>query len=201
MTSTQRRVSCAGLCRIRNTQGDYLLSINSGQLEKKQLLLTPIGGVLKYASQTLLDRFEATSESKLDLRLFIPQEKLDAFCAWFAERHAQEREISPFRELHEELVEELKVLPSLSENQVKIQYQYLRVTERLSNRHNATGILTINLAEVFDVIFLEHVHIHVLDNISPASQLYWVTEEEIVKGKNAHNIKVAASNLIEVNIP
>ena len=190
------RVSCSGLCIIQDAQQQYLLGLNRNMLKKGQPDYQPIGGVFYYTDPTILDQFEATTETDLpQLRLYLPMKHHENFVSWFRQR--QGRETFPMRELQEELVSEYALLPELEPTQVAITFERFTSYERFSTRAGATGILTYNLIEIFKVSFLMEAHQHTLLNLPAESQLRWFTDAEIRKKLTSNGIPIEALWLLE----
>jgi hypothetical protein len=172
------RVSCASLCRIEH-QGRYLLLLNSNRRGKGIYILSPIGGALAYYNPARLADFDAIPEDPTgsDLRLSLPLDRLDAFRQWFASGH--ERERSPFRELHEELVTESGLLPALTPDDVDWWHLWTVEEESLTQRQGQTGLLTHYFLEIFGVKFKTAATLGPLLAAPPDTGVAWVTAQQI----------------------
>ncbi|MDO8660843.1 MAG: hypothetical protein Q7K43_03060, partial [Candidatus Woesearchaeota archaeon] len=100
------RVSCNGFVNLQ-LEGRVLGLLARSRLPER--VYSPIGGGLEYcfSEQRLLEEFLANLNATLekpntkDLRLNMPESSLDKFSDWFYK--GTEREISPQRELEQEL--------------------------------------------------------------------------------------------------
>jgi hypothetical protein len=190
------RVSCGALCVIPNGNR-LLLGINRNLRGKGQAVLKPIGGALHFDRAGLPVNLTPTLADPLtpELRLFLPADQLDAFSVWFTARQA--REISPFRELREELVDEYHAMTDLTPADVEITYLRTVTTQRLSDRAGFTGTLTHSIQEIYRVRFLRLYHRVALMQAAPDSGLYWVTEAEIRAGRLNDAITIQAETLLD----
>ncbi|MBI5959645.1 MAG: hypothetical protein HY866_12965 [Chloroflexi bacterium] len=172
------RISCGCLCRIEHAK-KYLLLLNTNLRSKGVYRLSPVGGALSMSDISLVERFKASPENaaSLDLRLTMPQSALEYFSAWFYS--GQERERSPFREIQEELVEEAKLLPALTPDDVQLDYLWTVEQESLTQRTGQTGTLTHYFLEIYDVKFKRDSYLGPLLAAPPESGAVWVTEEQI----------------------
>lgn len=203
------RVSCSGLCLIQNNEGSYLLGFNRNVLPDK--VLTPLGGALQFYDATLLNLFDAQVEHNYserqnndmpnhDLRLSLPAQNLEAFNAWFIKRKG--REISPFRELQEELtreplLQETPLLRHLEEKDLRIQYLFVTPYQRPTARRGYEGTWTYVLAEIYRVEFLMAEHLNTIAANGAAHGLRWVTKAEIWDGITSDQLPVSARILLE----
>jgi hypothetical protein len=190
------RVSCGGLCRIYDPERErYLLGLNQNQLKKQNRVLTPLGGVLHYFNDLPFTHRHEENTSSHDLRLFVPHADIDTFQAWFRSR--QGREVDPFRELHEELVDEYQVLTHLDRTDVRAKHIRTVQSERFSNRTGATGVLTYSYQEIYDITFSAAESWERLRRVSPQTGLYWVTFEDIRRGNLTDQTVVNARSIIQ----
>jgi len=176
------RISCVGLCRIQDDKQRYLLGLNKNRLQKNTPIFMPLGGSFQYDPPALLDRWDAHSEKQnQDLRFFAPLEQVDHIRDWFCDR--AEREVTPFRELQEEIVDEYNIVSALTERDVEITFAKLVELERFTNRSGVTGLLTHYFIEVFDVTFTSPMLLKKLHQSAFTHHLYWITRDEIKKRK------------------
>jgi hypothetical protein len=191
------RVSCAGLCRIRDDDGRYLLALNHNRLTRGVQVYTPLGGGLEYHAPDLLARFDAEPENPQgrELRLYLPGERFPDFRTWFLRR--VERETDPFRELREELVEELGVIDALRRADVAFEGVRVLDAERVTDRTGAQGLTTRYLLEVFDVRLVSLAVQAALANLPTDGALRWITRAELDAGKTDDGAAVEASALLE----
>ncbi|MEM6283733.1 MAG: hypothetical protein AAF787_16195 [Chloroflexota bacterium] len=187
------RVSCGALCRIKDpATGKYLLGINPNRSSKGIQVLMPIGGAIRYTMEPPIPFTPETPGSK-DLRLMIKETMLPAFQNWFEARI--ERELNPFRELREELVDEYNVLPALYPQDVTMRYVSLDIARRFTDRTGVTGMLTHSFQEIFDVTFTSKDLWHRLKNIPVGSSLCWTTAEQIRAHHYTDNVTIQADVL------
>ena len=191
------RISCGGLCRIYDPNTHrFLLGMNRNRLKKRQQVLTPIGGVIAYTPSALPIPFTEEKVGSEELRLLIDMEMADDFATWFETRLG--REVNPFRELWEELVEEHRVLTKLTPNDVAMVYSHTFQEQRFSDRAGATGLLTHSYQEIYDVQFLRWEHWATLLRATAPTGLHWVSREEIERGMTTHDsIRIEARPLIQ----
>ncbi|MFA4905264.1 MAG: hypothetical protein WC645_02040 [Candidatus Margulisiibacteriota bacterium] len=180
------RISAANLARIR-VEDRNILILNRNRLKKGQRVLTPFGGAIEFelSARPFLAGLGAAFEKGADLRLVIPQERLPVFERWFYLR--QEREVSPFRELMEELVEEEAILPQLSTDQVAAQFLWTaKPPQGLTDRAGSEGVLTQRYLEIFEVTLVPGVHNQIIKALAaPEAKLMAVTQQEILAGQTA----------------
>ncbi|MBN2304161.1 MAG: hypothetical protein JXQ72_06785 [Anaerolineae bacterium] len=174
------RVSCASLCRIEHA-GRFFLLLNQNRREKGIYILSPIGGALTIDHRADLDAFAAIPEDETthDLRMIMPVDNLPDFKQWFYRR--QGREISPFRELNEELVDESGLLSALRPEDVT--WDLLRTAEdrTFTQRQGSTGLLTQYFLEIYRVRFTTEAMLDTLLAAPPDSGAAWVTLEQITQ--------------------
>lgn len=176
-TGSRIRISCAALCRIK-IDGKYLLEINKNRGNE----LTPIGGSLEFLEEfDPQQEFDAWLEKGRDLRLSIPRDKLKEFEDWFRRREEKERELSPVRELREELVEEHKILKelktSLGENLTPYRTAYqLQATTKKEKQ----GEMTHYFIEYFVVALHEDDEKAIKEQIHNFPRLFLLSEEEVL---------------------
>lgn len=172
------RISCAALCRIEHSQ-QYLLLLNRNRRSKGLYVLSPIGGGLTLYDTAILDRFDATLENPAehDLRLMMPADRLDEFRAWFDSGTGRER--TPYRELHEELVIESRILPEMMPQDVACRYLWCVEDEGFTQRAGQTGSFTHYFLEVYDIVFTNERVLGQLLAVPTDSGAAWVTEAQI----------------------
>jgi hypothetical protein len=174
------RVSCGCLCRIEHAK-KYLLLLNHNLRAKGVYRLAPLGGALSLTDIGLLARFGAVPENpaSLDLRMTMPHRAVAAFRDWFYA--GQDRERSPFRELREELVDEAKLIPALTLNDVQWDYLWTVEQESLTQRSGQTGALTHYFLEIYAVTFKRAAALGPLLAAPPESGAVWVSEDQITQ--------------------
>jgi hypothetical protein len=172
------RVSCASLCRIEHLDR-FLLLMNANRRKKGLYRLGPIGGALQVYDADHLKRFGASPEDATsgDLRLTLPVTALTAFREWFYTGEGRER--SPFRELHEELVSESRLLAALEPADVDARYLWTTEEESFTDRCGQTGLLTHYFLEIYDIKFKTSAALGSLLSAPPDSGAVWLTAEQI----------------------
>jgi hypothetical protein len=172
------RISCAVLCRIEH-EGRYLLLVNENRRRRGVYILSPIGGALIVESPAPLLEMGAAFEdpNSKDLRLSLPHGELDAFRVWFY--RGEGRELTPFRELHEELVLESGLLPMLTAHDVEWQRLWTAEQEGFTGRLGQTGVLTHYFLEIYDVKFVTPRSLGLLLDLPPESGASWVSPDLI----------------------
>lgn len=112
MTSHMIRVSCSAPVRLVTSLGQFALLLNKRQLELGKRVLAPIGGVIEAhegGMDYLRNYLGATDfEKGNDLRFRLPRENAQDFVDWLIQQ--RNRELTPDREIIEELTDENKVL-------------------------------------------------------------------------------------------
>ena len=174
------RVSCATLCRIEHV-GRYLLLLNLNRRKKGLYILAPIGGALALHDATLGERFGAVPENPdvQELRFALPRGSVPAFRDWFYS--GEGRELSPFRELYEELVLESGLLPALTEDDATCEYLWTVEEKAPTARQGQTGLLTYYFLEIYDIRFKSARTLGPLLAAPPESGAVWVTAQQIAE--------------------
>jgi hypothetical protein len=173
------RISCASLCRIEHLDR-YFLLLNHNRRHKGIYQLSPVGGALTAnRSDEIIQRFGATLEdpSSSDLRFSMKIENLPAFSSWFYSGEGRER--TPYRELHEELVEEAHLLSALLPEDLDCTYLRTLEEEGLTERGGQTGLLTHYFLEVYDIKFKTGATLGPLLTAPSESGACWVTADVI----------------------
>lgn len=149
------RVSCSGLARIEDPNGNFVLITNKSRMRAGKTVLTPIGGVL---GLTEVGRVELKALLKIDgfekdddMRFMMRGSSANDLVKWFCER--RERELDPLREVREELVDELPYLLSGEElegvtSETAGYYWNVAQTTKLGQE----GKLTLYLSEISNVV-------------------------------------------------
>ena len=193
------RVSCVALCRIEHS-GRYLLLLNRNRRRKGLYVLSPIGGALLFTHPTALAAFGAVPEDPAahELRILIPPHKLDAFREWFYRGVGRER--SPWRELHEELVEESGLLNALAPHEVRIAYSHTVEQAQTTDRQGLTGWLTYYFLEIYDVTFLQPATLRALLSAPPESGALWVEEAQIRRRQTLRMVSDGAERTVQLKV-
>lgn len=192
------RISAASIDRIV-ISGKYLLILNKSRLKENKRIYTPVGGAIKIepsAIEYLKNKFDAEFENQKDkeLRLSLPKKYLLKFQDWFYKR--AEREITPYRELEEELVDESKLLDSFSKEETRIRYAGCFVNKGITDRPGQTGKETIRFLELFDVNFSEDVKNKILNSYQKNEFITLVEKDEIEKNITRDGIQIASTALV-----
>lgn len=210
MEEDRQRVSCAGLCRIQNEKRQYLLILNEAHKKAGHQVYTPIGGGWRFAGpfsglKTLMQlraipqaliKFPPRIMKLWELRLYVPTGELPHFEDWFQAREG--REVTPFRELREELKNEAKIWPRLNEEDVTITYVRDRIFTALSENPRTKGELTRFCHEIFDVHFHSAELWQALLEARPESGLIWVTAEQI-RSRRVNSAAISANSLLDTS--
>lgn len=184
------RVSCAALCLIE-IDDLVLLEVNKNRGD----VLTPLGGALEFheAACPVLTELGAVFEKGMDLRFRIPAENLSRFETWFRQRC--EREVSPLRELKEELIEEHGALLRWPDNDVVFDYLGISLDRVATTRRGLEGVTTSYFFELFSATFdARTVEILVQALSQPGSRLRLVPKEAILAGVDATDGMVVAAS-------
>jgi hypothetical protein len=178
----RQRISCAGLCRIQDGHGRYLLGLNLDRFKQGLRVYTPLGGALRYYNPAILDRFHAIPEDPgtCDLRMLIDATQVDAFREWFITR--QERETSVFRELYEELVDEFRLLDHLAPGAVQVRFCAIYEHQGITGRGAANGTFTHYFHDIFEIHLIDPILRDLLASAERVQGLRWFTEAEILHG-------------------
>ena len=199
MSEARIRISCAGLCRIRDVQGRYLLGLNQNRLQNGIRILMALGGGIELYDLDVLKQWDGQRESgEPDLRFFTTRGHIDAVRLWFDRR--QGRETDPIRELREELVDEFAVLPKLEADDVQTRHSVTVERDRLTTRGGVSGQQTHYFIEIHDVTILNIAYRDILQSAQATERgLYWVTEDDIRRGYPVDDpaLKVDADVLLE----
>lgn len=188
------RVSCASFSRIM-IDDKYLLILNKASLKKGNKVYTPIGGALEYtmAGKKLLDKLNPTWErNNKDLRLFFSEDKISEFTKWFKSR--QDREIDPFRELQEELVDEEHILESLNRSDIDLmKFNHIYI-ELVPSKEAHKGFLTQYYFEIFDVKLNVFKESEIKDQLPSTNIIKLVTDREILNGMTKTGEKIGTNS-------
>ncbi len=131
----------------------------------------------------MLEIENSAFEKENDLRFVMKADKVETLIKWFLER--KDREVTPGREVFEELVEEAQLLRETDLSSFEYEVAGYSTELAISNRTGLQGKpLTLRLLEIHDVSIKYPV---VLNKLLQASlldspQLIFVTEEEIKAG-------------------
>jgi len=192
------RISAASIDRII-ISGRYLLILNKSRLKENKRIYTPVGGAIKIepsAIEYLKNKFDAEFENQEEneLRLSMPKKHLLKFQDWFYKRI--EREITPYREIKEELVDESKLLDSFSEEEIRIKYVGCYIDKGITDRLGQIGKETIRFLELFDVNFSEGIKNKILEQYQKNEFITLVEKDEIEKNITMDGIQIASTALV-----
>jgi len=194
--SKRVRLSMAYLYRIQH-KGLFLLVKNSRfELTKYQ----PVGGVYKYFNDevshlfnelTLFEDSDIANDeiSKFDLRLRMTKRKhLKSFLNWFFSY--KNREVSPWREFYEELIED-EILTSSNFKYINYELVSQHIEPIHEDQHH-NKIDTFKYVDVFKPKYINSIQKEEMTNLqNEVSDKYiWVTEDEIhaKQSKSGHLI-------------
>lgn len=198
MTDQEIRLSCASLCRFL-VDDRLVLILNKNRREQGIYELGPLGGALEAHDTSIFERFATRREqnNSLDLRFFMDAQDLDAFRSWFEKR--QDREIDPFREIYEELVEEAQVLPNLERDDLRIFYRYSHEKEQSTQRSGVSGVLTHYFLEIFEVWVLSPMVKHRLNTLPERSGIYLLSKKEARHAETVQMTVDDATRSVKIN--
>ncbi|WP_028775438.1 hypothetical protein [Shimazuella kribbensis] len=186
------RISCAGFIILLDEDGRYCLLINKNQLNRHgKRILTPIGGLIAVSpkGREFLRNIGAEGfEKGDDLRFQLPKIFCGRLKEWFSKRI--DRELSPAREIEEELVEETEVLTMDDLVGMTLEFSGYGVQRGQSTRYSETNSIdTLRLAEMFTVKLSKEA----MDKLAASNQgwVYFVTEGEIEAGVTVDGVKIA----------
>ncbi|PJF44198.1 MAG: hypothetical protein CUN55_05260 [Phototrophicales bacterium] len=193
MALDEIRVSCAILCRFW-VKDKLLLLLNRNRRAQGIYELSPLGGAIEAESQSnVFVRMKLNPENgnSNDLRFFIRRSQLEDFAKWFYQR--KEREITPFRELKEELVEEARLLPNLQMSDLTWQFLYSYEAEQVTQREGVEGVWTHYFLEVFEVFIQNSWLEEILLKVDSASGALLVDERT---ARNHTNIQMYVDGMM-----
>ncbi|MDI3473692.1 MAG: hypothetical protein PWR30_15 [Candidatus Woesearchaeota archaeon] len=192
------RISAASIDRII-ISGKYLLILNKSRLKENKRIYTPVGGAIKiepssveYLKNNLDAEFE--DEKDKELRLSLPKKYLLKFQDWFYKRRG--REITPYRELKEELIDESKLLNYFSKEEIKIRYAGCHINKGITDRPGQSGKETIRFLELFDVSFSEKIKDKILNSYQKNEFVSLVGKDEIENKMTRDGIQIASTALL-----
>ncbi|MDP1694524.1 MAG: hypothetical protein Q8L34_03210 [Candidatus Woesearchaeota archaeon] len=193
------RISCAGLIKIVLQEDRFLGTINENSLRQGRFVYTPPGGSFHYFGKTTRDYLEKElglifQENKKDLRLLLPETverrrvALESFATWFSRR--KRREITPSRELYEELIDEQQVLSLQRHGFPKLHFIGTARIQLQTSRGGQKGELTEYFWEIFEAQ-LTHVSRRLLERGIKQKYpfVHLLTREEIARGITDREIR------------
>ena len=164
------RVCSAALIvtEIVNERGDteYLQVMSLKKFNAGIRQFGPLGGALEFhdESRDFLLSIGAKFEDGNDLRMTLPVGNVDTYQEWFESRKG--REISPVREITEELVTETGLLSNISEADLNLTFAGNLVSTRESTRPGAEILTTRYFHEVYHLTFSEAKRAEILAHIN-----------------------------------
>jgi len=177
------RCSFSGLIRIE-VDGLHLLVRGARLTHQYQ----PVGGVYKHLPPSLMElqrlgvqddnKIPVDGDSKDDLRVRLPGGNIQRFCEWFQSRRG--REIDPWREFHEELVDtgivDRTVFPYISCSFYRTHVTGVRWSEFMKCNE-------LMVSEIFVMHPTPDQHSHLRATQNRKSESFrWVTRDEILGG-------------------
>ena len=190
------RISAAGLARIE-LDGKILFGLNKNKLQTGKKVYMLFGGALEFyeAARPFLKSLGAKFEEGNDLRFMIPEEKISKFEKWFYQKI--NREISPYRELKEELVDEEEVLPDLPKNAVNLEYLTTVSGREVTDRIGQEGKMTHRFLEIYRARFIPKYEAMLRNALKkPDTHLGLISERESQAGKTDLGIKIITPYLL-----
>jgi hypothetical protein len=193
MRNSPVRITVAYLFRIE-LNGKYMLI----KRHKKDFTgYQPIGGAYKYFKEENREIFDnlgivpcnqvpRDEDTENDLRVVINKRKnLSAFFKWFESR--KNREIDPWREFYEELIE-TGLLP---ENLFKhIKYAYIGKHEEGVLRTEDYSIEQFRYADIFELRVETDAQKEAIKSLVNNDEIAFVTPEEIKKGNTNSGVRI-----------
>ncbi len=187
------RISAAGLAKIE--LDDKLLVYLNPKFLPKRRVYTPFGGSLQFheSSQKFFEKLGAIFERGNDIRMRIPKERVPDFGRWFYNREG--REISPYRELREELVREEGILKHLPRGVVKLEYLFTaREVGVLTQSPGHEGQTTDRYLEVFRTKFNREYTGFIRRALAlPGTHLALVTSQEIIMKQTSNGTEIGTN--------
>jgi len=188
------RISAAGLARIE-LDGKFLVSLNRKFLGAGRRVYTPFGGSLKFyrPARDFLRGLGDEFEKDRDIRLKIPEDKITYFEEWFFKRTG--REISPYRELREELVDEEKIFKRMSRKVVDLKYAFTAVEVNTpTQRPGHEGEPTNRYLEIYNARFNQRYEQMIRTAlIKPDTHLALITRQEIILGETTEGTEIGTN--------
>jgi len=186
------RISAATLVIIK-LDDKYLLALNKTRSKAGIKVFTPLGGNLKFnkSAKLFLVSLGAEFEQNNGLRLSMPKKNLSKFEQWFKKK--VQREITPYRELKEELVDEIKVFDKLPRHAVKFKFIQTKKERRITDRPGQKGKLTQRYFEIFEVKLIPKYEKILRRKISKTNKLELITKKEIISKKSKSKIRIGTN--------
>lgn len=161
--------------------GRLLVEISKSRHEAGKTECAPIGGAMDFLdpARPFLESIGAQFEKPgtNELRLYLPVDNLPIFEKWY--HRGQDRETNPFRELHEELVDE-SGLPDFARDAVTITHRRTIRESYLSSRLGVRTKNTERFGDFFDVRFTPEYDEHIRHGVrQPDSRLGLISEREV----------------------
>jgi len=189
------RISSASFTRIRDAEGRYALLVNKSRAKKGETVLTPIGGALEATDdglrelQELLEIENAAFEKGKDLRFKMSGAKANKYREWFLSR--QNRELSPAREVGEELIDETGLLSLEDLEELQCEFCGYDTELQATARTGQEGQVTLRLLEIYEAKLKKGIQ-EKLEALSKQanSVLHFVTAEEIRAGQTVGGIEI-----------
>jgi hypothetical protein len=201
------RFSCSSLVRILDQNNRFLLLMNKNRAHQGQRALTPVGGAVQIMPDgyMYLERVLGVSkeayEKDNDLRLKIAWNKATGLSEWFMWRVG--REISPMRELVEELAHENTILNEEDFQTAIIEFAGYNWELGRSKRKGHEGTPTLRLFEIFDVELAPEAYVKLNNAASQAEAVIrFVSAQEIIAGTTHDQIEIPSVSkaLLETNL-
>lgn len=201
-TQEHIRISASTLSNIRDPEGRHALLLNKGAQARGELILSPLGGAVEATPlgratlKDMLDLQEEDFEKGNDIRLKnVPTGSLNAFVEWFVAR--TDRELTPLRELSEELIDEAKILGNGMLAGAEYQFSGYGYERAISAR---SGTETVRFGDVYSVT-VPPAAMEVLTEKAnePTGALVFASEREIMQQETDSGIQIATISQFLIN--
>lgn len=176
------RISCAGLSSIK-IDDKYLLVQNAKSRNRGKIIYGPLGGALEYHESIkpfLQDLDFKPERTNRDLRIHIPIKFTNKFNKWFSKR--EDREISNYREMYEELVLEEKVIDEFRREDITETLVEVINFKRKSPFHKTPSLYYFEIFKIELLKELEEKLKTICEDDKSTIKLF--TKEEIESGNN-----------------
>ncbi len=187
------RITTAYLFRIE-INGKFLLIKRH---KKDRIGYQPVGGTFKYLRDENRELFDnlglepcnlvpRDSDTENDLRLIMrKRKKLFKYLKWFEKR--KDRELDPWREFYEELIEPGMIPFSKFQH---IQYSFIKKVEELAIPSPVYQYDEFRYAEIYELKFENDAQKQAFVNLDKNDSVVFVTPDEIRKGSTINGITI-----------
>ena len=187
------RITTAYLFRIE-INGKFLLIKRH---KKDRIGYQPVGGTFKYLRDENRELFDnlglepcnlvpRDSDTENDLRLIMrKRKKLFKYLKWFEKR--KDRELDPWREFYEELIEPGMIPFSKFQH---IQYSFIKKVEELAIPSPVYQYDEFRYAEIYELKFENDAQKQAFVNLDKNDSVVFVTPDEIRNGSTVNGITI-----------